>query len=230
MDLKELFTSQMFAMTVPEIVAAVTGVLSVWFAKKENILVYPVGIVSVLLYVYVFIGVKLYADAGINFYYFIVSIYGWYYWKHGGRMQNKEGVEERPMDTVFDEKEKIAAEKEEASISMQTVGENLIYFLYTAIIALVLGILLRNFTDSDIAWWDAGITAIFFVAMILMAKKKIENWIFWIVGDAAAIPLCIYKDLYFTAVQYLIFVIIAIAGFLAWYKKLQKQYNEQLSA
>ncbi|MBC8048267.1 MAG: nicotinamide mononucleotide transporter [Fimbriimonadaceae bacterium] len=232
MDVQDIFTQEMIAMTIPEIVAVITGIASVWFAKKENILVYPVGIISVLIYVYIFLNVKLYADAAINFYYFVMSIYGWYYWKKGGIVQRKLEAQsiqenEKPMDLIFDENENTTSNNEQAEISFNSLRENLMFMLYTAIIFIILVFILKNYTNSDVALWDGSITAVFFIAMILMARKKIENWIFWIIGDAAAIPLCIYKGLYFTAFQYLIFTIIAIAGFLSWYNKLQKRYKQE---
>ena len=86
MNLSNCLHDSVLFMTIPEIIAVATGIFSVWFAKKENILVYPIGIISVLLYVYICLEVKLYADAAINAYYFVVSIYGWYYWKNGKKL------------------------------------------------------------------------------------------------------------------------------------------------
>jgi nicotinamide mononucleotide transporter len=102
MNLSNCLHDSVLFMTIPEIIAVATGILSVWFAKKENILVYPIGIISVLLYVYICLEVKLYADAAINAYYFVVSIYGWYYWKNGkteGISKNK--IDQNQFDQVF---------------------------------------------------------------------------------------------------------------------------------
>ena len=104
-------------MTIPEIIAVITGILSVWYARKESILVYPIGIISVLLYVYICLEVKLYADAGINFYYFVVSLYGWYYWKHGGKLQHPElSVGGKEIDSGLLNSAETPAVKEEAEI------------------------------------------------------------------------------------------------------------------
>lgn len=224
---KDIFTQQVLATSIPELIAAATGIASVWFAKKENILVYPVGIVSVLIYVYVYFGAKLYADATINIYYFAVSVYGWYYWKHGGKKPQTEETDNSPIDRVFDDGNPVMEVKEEAPIKFNTMTENIYFLVYTFVTWIVLGILLNTYTNSDVPWYDSLTTAIFFIAMILMAKKRIENWVYWLIADAAIIPLCIYKGLYFTAFQYLIFTIIAIAGFLSWYRKLQHAYEEQ---
>jgi nicotinamide mononucleotide transporter len=222
-DLQSVLLEQLQAMTVLEIIAVITGVWSVWLAKKENILVFPVGIISVTLFIIIFLNVKLYADAGINAYYLAASIYGWYYWKHGGKNQALQAPD-RPIDTVFTES--VKQPKATADITYQSLSQNLLCFVYAAILWGILALILEKNTDSDVAWWDAFIAALSVIAMLLMAQKKIENWIFWILADAAAIPLCIHKMLYFTALQFIIFTIIAIAGFLSWQTKLQQRYNE----
>lgn len=207
-------------MTVPEVIAVITGIASVWFARKESILVYPVGIISVLLYVYICLNVGLYADSAINFYYFIVSIYGWYYWKHGGKFQRRENLESE-IDSVLMKDEKPL--KEEAEISLNQFPANFVIFIITLLIGFGLGYILDAFTNSTVPWWDGITTAIFLTAMWLMAKKKIENWIYWLIGDAACVPLFLYKGLCLSSLQYLIFTILAIAGYLSWYAKLQKK-------
>lgn len=223
MDVKEIFTSQLVAMHIPEIVAVITGIASVWFAKKENILVYPVGIISVLLYVYICLQVQLYADAAINFYYFILSIYGWYFWKHGKNEPDEELEKQFPIDHVFEE-EITDKNTGKLQISFNSARQNSMYLLIVICAGALLGVLLQQFTNTDVAWWDGFVTAFFLVAMILMAKKKIENWVLWIIGDAAAIPLYIYKGLYVSAFQYFVFTILAIAGFLSWFRIYQRNY------
>ncbi len=159
-------------MTVPEIVAVATGILSVWFARNESILVYPIGIISVLLYVYICFNVKLYADSAINFYYFIVSIYGWYYWRKGGRLQNQNKQQiKKEIDSVCIGEGKLNA-VDEAEITSNSFIQNLYYLFITVALGILLGYLLNNFTDSDVPWWDGFTTAIFFVAMLLMAQRK----------------------------------------------------------
>ncbi|MFZ1611107.1 MAG: nicotinamide riboside transporter PnuC [Chitinophagales bacterium] len=190
--------------------AAFTGVLSVWFAKKENILVYPIGLISVGLYVLICFFAKLYADAFINLYYFIISIFGWYYWMYGRKFQSSE------LDTT----------EKKAVIIRSSFKENIILIFLTLLLFVGLGFLLQNFTDSNVPWADAFNTSIFIIAMYLMAKKNIYHWIFWIVGDLASIPLYIYKNLNVTAFQYLIFLLIAIAGYIEWRKKLNAQVHD----
>ncbi len=181
-----------------EAVAVFFGLLSVWYAKKENILVYPTGIISVLIYVYICQGVKLYADMAINAFYFVMSVYGWYKWT-----RKDENQHVRPI--AF-------ATKVEWIISV--AGSVLLFFL--------IAYFLRNFTDSNVPNWDALTTAIFIIGMWLMAWKKIENWLFWIAGDLISIPLYAYKGLVLTSFQYTVFLILAISGYLEWRRKLKE--------
>jgi len=184
-----------------EAVAVATGLLSVWYAKKENILVFPAGIVSVLIYVYICFFAKLYADMGINFFYFIMSVYGWYNWSR--KDQDKKTIPISGMDS----KEWILS-----------ISAFVVFFI-------VLSYSLTHFTDSNVPIWDSLTTAIFLVSMWLMAKKKIENWLGWIVGDIISIPLYAYKGLILTSLQFTIFLIIAVLGYLEWRRKLLKASN-----
>ncbi len=182
-----------------EIIAVVFGILSVWLAKKANILLYPTGIISVLIYVYLCYFAGLYADMGINGVYFIMSIYGWIMWaKKGG-------------------------EQESRPISVCKVKHHLLNILIFVVSFIFLYYLLKNHTDSNVPLWDALTTAMFIVAMLLMALKKIEHWIVWIIGDAISIPLYFYKDLVFTSLQFTIFLILAILGYIEWHRILKKE-------
>lgn len=204
-DIKEIVLSIWI-----EGIAAFTGVLSVWFAKKEHILVYPIGIISVGLYVLICFYAKIYADAFINLYYLVISLYGWYFWMFGGNMQSGR---RRDAGT-------------KAVIVTSTVRQIAVMSFITASMYLILGYLLQRYTDSNVPWADAFNSSLFIVAMYLMARKNISHWIFWIIGDLASIPLYIYKHLYVTALQYGIFLLIAVAGYMAWRKKLDVYIDE----
>jgi nicotinamide mononucleotide transporter len=185
-------------LSVLEALGVTFGLLSVWFAKRESIFVFPTGIVSVLIYVYLCYTTRLYADMGINAYYFIMSVYGWYYWSR------KDKADHHTPITKNTERDWIWT----------------IIILVTSFI--ILSQLLINYTDSDVPIIDALTTAIFFVGMQLMAKKKIENWLAWIIGDFISIPLYFYKGLVLTSFQFLVFFIIAILGYISWKKTLEQ--------
>ncbi len=186
-------------MTWLEAIAVLFGLLSVWFAKKENILVFTTGIVSVLIYVHICFGAKLYADMGINAYYFVMSVYGWFIW-------SRKGVE-----TVH------------IPISKNSKLENVIALTLLLVSYFVIQYVLKTFTDSDVPHWDALTTSVAFAAMWMMAKKKVENWIAWIITDLISVPLYFYKGYILTSFQYLVFLGLAIAGLIAWQKVLNDQ-------
>ncbi len=191
-----------------EIVAASLGVISVWYAKKANILVYPTGIVSVLLYVFICFKAQLYADMGINAYYFIFSIYGWIMWS-----RKNEDEEELPV-TYSSRKTWLI------SIGVFIISIFIIWGL------------LRIFKANDTVYWstfvpytDTFTTAVAILGMWLMAVKKVENWLFWIAADVVSVPLYLYKDLAFTSLQYFIFLVLAVMGYFEW-RKLAKENIE----
>ncbi|HSI76051.1 MAG TPA: nicotinamide riboside transporter PnuC [Lunatimonas sp.] len=186
-------------MTWIEAVAVFFGLASVFYSMKENILVFPTGIVSTLIYVWICLQVKLYADMGINAYYFIMSIYGWYIWS-----RPKAGEVKVPV-TWLDGKEIIA------SLGLFLGSYAVLYFV------------LATFTDSDVPYWDSFTTSSAFVGMWLMAKKKVENWIAWIVTDLVSVPLYLYKGLLLTSFQFLVFTILAVLGLMAWIKSAKLQ-------
>ena len=182
--------------SILEAIAVFFGILSVWFAKKVNILVFPTGIISVVIYVYICFFAKLYADMGINFVFFVMSVYGWYMWSRKD------------------------AEKHILPISSCNRKEHLISAFMLAFFFITLSYFLSNYTDSNVPVIDSLTTSIFIVGMWLMARKKIENWIYWIIGDVISIPLYFYKELALTSVQFTVFLVLAILGFLEWRRKL----------
>lgn len=185
--------------TLIEAIAVVFGILSVWYAQRENILVFPTGIISVLLYIYICIGVKLYADMGINAFYFVMSIYGWYIWTHqDGKTKERE-------------------------ISRTTFQEKVIIVIALISFFLILYYVLTQHTDSNVPVIDATTTSIFLVGMWLMARKKVENWTFWIVGDLISIPLYLSKGLVLTSIQFSIFLALAVMGLIQWRRKINNR-------
>jgi len=180
-----------------ESLAVGTGLASVWFSVKEKIWVYPVGLVSVGIYVYLSFVYGIYADMGINIYYVIMSMYGWYRW-----LQPSVG------STV---KEITRSSKKVLIISL-----SLLFLSW-----LILFILLQRFTDSDIPLWDSLTTSLAIVGMWLMAEKKVEHWLFWIATDLLSIPLYYYKGLVLTSGQFLVFTVLAVMGWLQWNRSIK---------
>lgn len=187
-----------------EIIAVVFGFLSVWFSKKNNVLVFPTGMISTLIFVYLLLKWELLGDMMINAYYFIMSVYGWYIWTH-----KIDGDIVTPISKTTLKEHKISV----------------FIFLATLLFVYIVYVSFGKWT-SWVAYVDTFTTAIFFVGMWLMAKRKIENWIYWIIGDIISAPLYFYKGFTFTSFQYFIFTFIAILGYLAWKKHL---HNNQLT-
>ena len=186
---------------VLEIVAVVFGFLSVWYSKQNKIFVFPTGMISTVIFVYLLFKWGLLGDMMINAYYFIMSVYGWYIWT-------------RKVDaTHVTQISRINFKEKKISIAI---------FFATLFFVFVVYKTFDKWT-SWVAYADTITTAVFFVGMWLMAKRKIENWIFWIIGDIISVPLYFYKGLTFTSFQYLGFTFIAIFGYLAWKKNLNKQ-------
>ncbi len=197
-SLFDVFLENLLQTTWLEAIAVIFGLLSVWYSKKVNILVFPTGIVSVLIYMYITFFAKLYADMFINLVYFVMSVYGWYHWTHP-----QSGKAKRP-------------------VTFASHLQNVFGLIITVVLFVLMRFILINYTDSNVPNIDALTTAVFIVGMWFMAIKKVENWIYWIVGDVISVPLYFYKGLVFTSFQFLVFLIIAIAGYLAW----RKQANE----
>jgi len=210
-----------------ELIAAVFGVMSVFYAKKENILVFPTGIISTALYVYLLVQWDLYGDLIINIYYTIMSFYGWYMWSR----------------IIDDKQHHLPISKTNTADKLKTFG----IFLFTSIFVIAVyrhyDVMPNhlNFTESVAyaytnltagnledfrkitPFLDTFTTGIFFAGMWLMANKKLENWLFWIAGNVVSIPLYFVKGYGFTGIQYAIFLILAFQGYIVWKKNLNKQ-------
>ena len=182
-----------------ELIAVSFGIASVIFAKNENILVFPTGIISTILYIIICYKFILYGDMLINIYYTFMSLYGWYVWSF-----------------------KVSGENVVITTSKKDdVAKSIFIFLSTIVIISCIYVYfdrMRNMTD----YLDTFTTAIFFTAMWLMANKKIEHWIFWIIGNLISIPLYFVKGLGFSSIQFTIFLILAIIGYREWKKNLIK--------
>ncbi|MEK9740543.1 MAG: nicotinamide riboside transporter PnuC [Flavobacteriaceae bacterium] len=181
-----------------EIIAVIMGLASVYYAKKDHLWVYPTGMISTAIYVYLLIKAGLVGDVLINAYYFVMSIYGWYFWT-----KTKEG-------TII---HVIASIKRS-----ETLGS--VFLFSGSIVGVWLLYVFFDKVNDWTAYVDTLTTALFFVGMWLMARKKIQHWIFWIIGDVISVPLYLVKGLGLTSLQYLIFTLIAIFGYREWKKRL----------
>ena len=186
-----------------ELFAVIMNITSVVYAKRNNILVYPTGLIGTGIFVYILLNFSLLGDTIINAYFFSMSIYGWYFWS-------------RKKDKVFINQ-------------VSTINRNEIKYLFIlAISSLIFIYFVYDYFDKWNNWTayvDNITTAIFFVAMWLMARRKIESWIFWIIGDLITVPLYFYKGLTISSIQYIIFLILAVLGYISWKKILDK--NQQ---
>ena len=183
-----------------EIIAVFFGFLSVWFSKNNNILVFPTGMINTSIFVYLLLKWSLLGDMIINAYYFIMSIYGWYFWLKGTNNTIS------PISKVSNTDIRIVV---------------LLFISSSVFVSLVYSFFDK--WETIVSYIDILTTAIFFAAMWLMAKRKVESWIFWIVGNIISVPLYLHKGLAFTSIQYFIFTVIAIAGYIKW----KELYNKQ---
>jgi nicotinamide mononucleotide transporter len=182
-----------------EILGVLFSLLYLYFSIRKNILLWPMGILSALLYMVVFFRSKFYADMGLNAYYFFVSIYGWILWARGG-----------------------PGEGEGLPVSRVSNKQVLVLALVTLVAFLGIGLLLDRYTDSPLPYWDAFTTAASFTATWMLARKILEHWILWIIVDAVSMGLYLYRGLYPTLVLFAVYTVMAIVGYLQWKKDLQK--------
>ena len=186
-----------------EIIAVITGMLSIWYSYRINILVYPIGMISLALYVFIFIKNGLNANAVINFLYFVISIFGWWNW-----------LRQRTTDNGQQTTDKV-----ELKVSYLSKKENAI----TITILVILIFFINLFTTNDLSIrLDYYTSAAGLIAMVLTSFKKVENWFFYLVADIVLIPLCIYNGLYLTSIQYVAYTILAIMGYINWNKEAKK--------
>ncbi|WP_396156557.1 nicotinamide riboside transporter PnuC [Flavobacterium sp.] len=200
--LELLFDQYKYASTIQivlEFLAFAFGIASVYFAKKQNILVYPTGLIATIITVYLLYQAKYFGDMTMNAYFTIMSVYGWYKWRSKSNDRNIE------ISTT----------------NLQEKITGIILFISTVFITY----LVYKFFDYKLEipnYIDIFTSGLFFTAMWYMALKKIENWILWIIGDSIVVPLFAYRGLGMLSLQYLIFTIIAIFGYLEWKKTAQQ--------
>ena len=200
-DLLQSIYNGLIQTTTLEAVAVIMGIVSVWYSRKENILVYPTGLINTTLYIYLSYKGHLLGEASVNLYYTIMSIYGWYLWT-----RKKEDQSGFVLQITRSDKKQWA--------------QQLLFFgcIYTGIYFL-LTYAKSAFAPEAIPWADAFASATAYTGMWLMAKKKVESWIWWILTNIASIPLYFIKGYAFTSVQFIVLLILAIAGLISWQQK-----------
>ena len=183
-----------------EYLAVFSGIISVWYSKKANVLVYPTGLVNTIIYIYISFSGHLLGEATVNFYYTIMSIIGWYMW-------TKKDSSNKPL----------------LQITRSTKKEWFVQFSFFTVFYISFFVALsyfkKMFFDGVIPWADAFASATAFTGMWLMTKKKVESWYWWIATNIASVPLYFVKHYVFTSVYYIVLLIMAIAGLVAWLKK-----------
>lgn len=189
-----------------EYIAAIAGITSVWFSKKENILVFPVGLINTCFYTYLSFKYDLIGESSVNFYYTVVSLYGWFLWSKKDRQQ-------KPVIHIT------------FSSRMQWVRQLSFFSGLYIIIFLVLTYLKHYFYPGVIPWADAFASATAFTGMWLMARKKTESWYWWIATNIASVPLYFVKGLEVTSIYYLILLVLAFFGLHEWKQKALAQQN-----
>jgi nicotinamide mononucleotide transporter len=185
---------------VLEFLAFTFGIASVYYARKENILVYPVGLVATAITVYLMYQSQYFADMTLNFYYSIMSVYGWFKWKKNKKDPDLEISRTTRLEKII-------------GIGLFVLTMSITYAVYAFF----------DYTLEIPNYIDIFTSGLFFTAMWFMALKKIENWTLWIIGDCIVVPLFAYRGLGMLSLQYLIFTILAIMAYLEWKKKIQQK-------
>lgn len=184
-----------------EAIAVIAGIVSVWYSRKENILVFPTGLVNTTLFIYLSYKGNLFGEASVNLYYTIMSVYGWYLWT-----RKKEDHQTLILQIT-------------ESTKKEWIQQLVFFAAFYIVIYFSLSLAKNAFAPEAIPWADAFASATAYTGMWLMAKKKVESWFWWILTNIASIPLYFVKGYAFTSVQFLVLLVLAIAGLYSWRKK-----------
>jgi len=184
-----------------ELLGAVLGFAYIFYSIRQSILIWPVGLLTSAIYVWVFLTSKLYADMGLQLYYVVVSIYGWYEWVSGRQGDNNEGLK------------------------VSRINIRLIIYLtiVSVLIFLLIWYVLSNFTDSPVPMADALATGLSIVATWMLARKILEHWLVWIFVDAFSVGLFLYKNLMPTVILFVVYTIMAVVGYIEWKRDFKRE-------
>jgi nicotinamide mononucleotide transporter len=206
-EILQQFVNGMRHTTLPEYIAVIAGIASVFFSRIENILVYPVGLISTVIYIFLSMEGHLYGEASVNLYYTIMSIYGWTLWL-------KKDQQQHYLVTV------------QFSTRREWLQQLLFCAFFYIVIFSALTWLKYAFASATIPWADAFASATAFTGMWLMAKKKVESWYWWIATNIASIPLYFVKHYVFTSVFYFILLVMAVFGLVEWRRRALHSHNK----
>jgi len=184
-----------------ELIAVIAGIASVWYSRKESILVYPIGLINTTIYIYLSFKGHLLGEASVNLYYTLMSLWGWYLWTR---------VDPNKHTIIL----------QITNSNMRDWFHQVLFFLaFYFSLYFSLTYLKKEFAPEAIPWADALASAAAYTGMWLMAKKKVESWIWWIITNIASIPLYFIKGYTFTSVQFIVLLVLAIAGLKSWNNK-----------
>lgn len=204
-EIWQQFVDGMKATPWYEYLAVFAGIASVWFSRIENILVYPVGLINTIIYVWISIEGQLLGEASVNFYYTVMSIYGWILWT------KKDTAQHLVVNITFSDKKWWKYQLSFFAAFYVAIYFSLIY-------------LKKDFAPGAIPWADALASASAFTGMWLMTKKKVESWYWWIATNIASIPLYFVKQYVFTSVYYMVLLVMAVFGLLEWMKRAKRPH------
>lgn len=200
-EIYQQFISGLQQTGVVEFIAVMAGIGSVWFSRKENILVYPVGLINTVFYIYLSVKGHLLGEASVNLYYTIMSIYGWVLWAR------KDQLKKAHVLHITNSSRK------------EWVQQLLFFLVFYVLIFVSLSWAKNAFAPEAIPWADAFASATAYTGMWLMARKKVESWIWWIATNIASIPLYFVKGYVFTSFQFMVLLVMAVAGLIEWRRR-----------
>jgi nicotinamide mononucleotide transporter len=192
-----------------ENLAVVTGLIYILLSVKQRIWCWPFGIVSSVLYLYVFFDAKIYADMFLQLYYVLMGFYGWIHWAR--------------VDSA-------SSNKKELPVSKLKLGQAILFLMLTLLLWLLIAKLLMRFTDSPVPWIDAFTTAFSFTATYMLARKILEHWIIWVIVDFISVALYFYRGLYPSIILFAIYTVLAVFGYLEWKKQWKKENTDILTS
>jgi len=199
-DFLEIVGHNLGEISLLEFTGLVTGLLAVVWLIRQHILTWPTGIIYVIVSLAIFWKEKLYADFALHIIYLFLNIYGWYYWKHG----KHSGVDKLPVTAT-------------------PLGLSVFLVILSAFGIGAMGYLLQRYTDASLPYWDSATTVLSFTGMWLTARKKIENWYYWFVVDILATGIYYYKGIYLYAFLYVIYIGLAVVGYVNWRQSMKKE-------